>query len=262
MSNQGDMKIRGLLIDLDGTLYFQNRPYPGAARALSELRKAGYSLRFTTNTTAKTPEMIRQKLIGMGFDIAEGEVINATHACRIFLRSQPGVSCHLMVNESMEDYFSEFSLSSEDPDYVVIGDHGKRFTFESLNQAFLLLRGGAELIALQKGRFWFSQEGPVLDCGSFAALLEHATGKESKVTGKPSKTFFRLVLEDMNLNPEAALAIGDDLSTDIRGAHDMGMRSVLTKTGKFIPQQLSDSPIQPTWTLSAFADLPSLLFEM
>jgi len=219
-------------------------------------------LRFTTNTTAKTPEMIRQKLIHMGFDVAAGEVINATQACRMFLRSQPEVKCHFMVDESVEDYFEEFSLDSENPDFVVIGDHGNRFTFERLNHAFRLLLDGAELLAIQKGRYWFSPEGPVLDCGSFAALLEYATGKEARVTGKPSTTFFQLVLEDMGINPESALAVGDDLSTDVRGAHDMGMRSILIKTGKFRPEQLSDSPVQPTWILSAFEELPGLLSKM
>jgi len=47
------MNARGLLIDLDGTLYTEDGPIPGAREAVSRLEEAGISYRYVTNTTRK-----------------------------------------------------------------------------------------------------------------------------------------------------------------------------------------------------------------
>jgi hypothetical protein len=41
-----------LLIDLDGVLYVEDAPIPGAVEAVAALQAAGMALRFVTNTTA------------------------------------------------------------------------------------------------------------------------------------------------------------------------------------------------------------------
>ena len=47
------MSIRGVLLDLDGTIYLGSTPVVGAADSIRRLRNAGYALRFTTNTTRR-----------------------------------------------------------------------------------------------------------------------------------------------------------------------------------------------------------------
>ena len=49
---------------------------------------------------------------------------------------------------------------------------------------------------------------------------------------KPSKVFFEKVLEILNITPEEAIFVGDDLSVDILGAHNVGLKAVyLNRTG-------------------------------
>lgn len=254
---RGNEAVKGFLVDLDGTLYLKGKPYAQATEAIASLRNAGFALQFLTNTTAQTPDMIRRRLEEMGFGVREEEVLNATHACLRFLRSLPEARCHLLVDDAVEAYFAEFR-SDENPTHVVVGDHGPRFTFDSLNRAFQLLLDGAGLIALQMGRFWFGPDGPRLDCGSFATLLEYASGKTATVIGKPSETFFRIALERIRLAPEEAVMVGDDVTTDLRGAALLGMRSVLVRTGKFTPEALEQSEDRPTWVIDSIADLPEL----
>ena len=59
---------------------------------------------------------------------------------------------------------------------------------------------GAEIIALHKGRFHEALGGLVLDSGAFVAALEHATGKQAIVVGKPTQTFlnWRVILLAVN----------------------------------------------------------------
>ena len=246
---------KAFLIDLDGTLYFKNEPYPEAVQTVKYLRQKGYQIRFLTNITAKTPKMLHEQMRALGFDVYESEIFNASYACLLFLRSQPRARCHFMVDDFVKAFFNEIPTDNESPDFVVLGDYGDKFNFRSLNHAFRLLMGGAELIALQKSPYWVSPEGIRMDCGAFAALLEYASNKTAKVMGKPSELFFRMALDSLQLPPSEAIMVGDDITTDILGAERMGIRTVLVRTGKFQPNQLESPVANPTWVLDGVSDL-------
>ena len=126
-------------------------------------------------------------------------------------------------------------------------------------KAFLIdLMDGAKLIALQKNLYWFSSEGMFLDCGAFVTLLEAAAGKTAKVMGKPSEMFFKIALESLQRSPSEVVVVGDDITSDILGAENMKMRSILVKTGKFKPGQLENPVAKPTWVLDSVSELPQL----
>ena len=152
-------------------------------------------------------------------------------------------------------FFKEISTDDDDPDFVVVGDYGEGFDFHALNHAFRLLMDGAELIALQKGLYWFSSEGIRLDCGAFVTLLEAASGKTATIMGKPSETFFKTALNNLHLSPKDVIVVGDDITTDILGAERMKMQSVLVKTGKFKPNHLENPVVKPTWVLDSISEL-------
>ena len=83
-------------------------------------------------------------------------------------------------------------------DSVIIGDAGDKLTYESLNTAFRYVMSGADLIALEKDRYWMTPGGLSLSAGPFVQALEFATGKMATIVGKPSKTFFERALSDMD----------------------------------------------------------------
>ena len=249
---------KAFLIDLDGTLYFKGEPCPGAIETVNYLRQEKYQLRFLTNTTAKTPKMLHAQMQALGFDIYEDEIFNATYACLQYLRSQPKNRCHFMVDDAVKAFFKEIPVDNEAPDFVVVGDYGEGFDFHALNHAFRLLMNGTELIALQKNLYWFSAEGMFLDCGAFVTLLEAAAGKTATVMGKPSETFFNIALESLQCSPNEAIVVGDDITSDIRGAENTKMRSVLVRTGKFKPDQLENPVAKPTWVLDSISELRRL----
>ncbi len=249
---------KAFLIDLDGTLYFKGEPCPGAIETVNYLRQERYQLRFLTNTTAQTPKMLHAQMHALGFDIYENEIFNATYACLLYLRAQPKASCHFMVDDAVKAFFKEIPIDDNAPDFVVVGDYGEGFDFQTLNHAFRLLMEGAELIALQKGLYWFSSEGMFLDCGAFVTLLETAAGKTASVMGKPSETFFNIALDSLQLSASEVIVVGDDITSDIVGAETMKMRSILVQTGKFKPNQLEDPVAKPTWVLEGVWGLTQL----
>jgi phospholysine phosphohistidine inorganic pyrophosphate phosphatase len=53
--------------------------------------------------------------------------------------------------------------------------------------------------------------------------------------------------------------IGDDLEGDVVGAHKHGMKSILVRTGKFRPDEVERSQVQPNAIVSSIAQVPDWL---
>jgi HAD superfamily hydrolase (TIGR01458 family) len=250
--------IRGLLSDLDGVWFVGDEPIPGAGETLAALRRRKLPLRLVTNTTTRTREEIAARLGKMGLEFAAGEIITSTQAAVLYLREQGRPSCHLLVSDGVRDAFAEFP-ESEPADYVVLGDIGNRWSYDILNDAFNRIIGGAQLLAMHKGRYWQVSEGLRLDIGAFVAGLEYATGRRAIVAGKPEPLVFRSALSDMGVAPEDAVMVGDDAVSDVGGAQAAGVRGVLVRTGKFREELVEASGVAPDLVIDSVADLRGLL---
>ena len=163
------------------------------------------------------------------------------------------------MNDEVKRDFGELQEVGEGAEAVIIGDLGEAFGYDVLNRAFREVMGGAELIALQKNRYWMRADGLSLDAGPFVAAIEFATGREAYVVGKPARGFFQDVLADLGIAAERAAMVGDDIESDIGGALGAGLAAVLVRTGKYREDRVRDSGIEPTATIDSIADLPALL---
>ncbi len=250
------MKIKGMLIDLDGTVYNDSIPIAGAVETIRWLRERQVPFRFLTNTTMKSRATLQQKLAAMGIQVAKEEIFSAAYAGSLYVRQKPSASCHLLILDDAKKEYAGLQSESEQVDYVVAGDLGEEVTFARLNKAFRCLFNGAQLVALQKNRYWLSDKGYTLDAGAFVALLEYAANTEAILIGKPSSEFFALALQDMRLPAEEVLMIGDDIEADVGGAQAIGMCAALVRTGKFREEDLGKG--KPDFLLNSFAELRSL----
>ena len=176
--------LRGLMLDLDGTVYQDNRLIAGAAETIAALRERGYRLRFVTNTTNKRRENIRDRLDTLGIEAKSSEIFTAPVAASLMLRRHPEARCWVVTRGDAIQEFQGLKLDQDRPDFVVLGDLMEGFTFELLNRIFRKLNAGAELIALQKNRYWLTGGKLTLDMGPFVAALEFATGRSARVVGQ------------------------------------------------------------------------------
>jgi HAD superfamily hydrolase (TIGR01458 family) len=136
---------------------------------------------------------------------------------------------------------------------------GRIFSYLNLNRAFHELQAGADLFCLHKNRWWQTADGPRLDAGAFVAGLEYAADTEATVLGKPSAAYFQAALEALDAHPEITWMVGDDLEGDIVGAHNNGMKTILVRTGKFRPDEVERSRLQPDGIVSSIAQVPEWL---
>jgi HAD superfamily hydrolase (TIGR01458 family) len=245
--------LAGLLVDLDGTLYVGDEPIPGAREALQTLKASGVALRYVTNTTRDPRRLVRERLLALGFEVEDEEIFTPARAAAGRIGES---SCFALVHESLFEDLAGVDFVEDDPDYVLVGDLGTDFTYARLNPAFRHLMEGAELLALQKNRFWRAEGGMSLDAGPFVAALEYATGKRASVVGKPEPGFFGLVLEDLGLSAEEVAMVGDDAEADVLGAKRTGLLGIQVRTGKW---QAATQPEEADLVIDSIASLPEVL---
>ena len=250
----------GILFDLDGVIYQGDSLISGAKESINLLRQNNIPCRFITNTTRMTKKNLVTKLQSMGLGLEINEVFAASHAAVEYCKNMDYTTIGLVVpDNAMEEDFIDFDLHAENPQVIVLGDMGNLFTFNLLNALFKKILNGAEIVAMHKNKYWHSGNGLTLDLGAFVAALEFATEKEAVVIGKPNPHLFQLAVKPWGLSFQSIYMVGDDIRGDIGGANNVGMQSILVKTGKYREESLKRSEITPDFIINSVADLPELL---
>ncbi|MFW9987833.1 MAG: HAD-IIA family hydrolase [Candidatus Odinarchaeota archaeon] len=253
-------KIKGLLIDIDGTLYFKGTPIPNAIKTVSKLREADIKLLFLTNTDSKSPKTILGILLQYGFDIKKDEIFTPIIALKEFLSKYPNKKSYLVTTEEVSKEFEKFPQvkGSEIPDFVIISDFHDNWEVKRLNVAFQYVLKGAKLLGTQGNKFYLDKNGePVIDTGSFVQMIANATNTIPKIFGKPSKEYFFQALNKLNLESNDVLVVGDDIESDIQGSINASIKGILVKTGKGQFYDSKTSRIKPYMVVKSFSSISS-----
>lgn len=248
---------KAVLLDLEGTLYASGSVLPGAVDALAALRETGLGLRFLTNTDSKTTERILSDLSGYGLGIEPHEIFTPVVAARRCVEQAPRARVRALVSHALGPLFPDSGEGAYT--HVLVGDCRDTLDYANLDAAFRAVRDGAELIALQRGRYFKRADGDHIDTGAIVAALEYAAGVSARVLGKPALDFFTLAAESAGVDVAACVVVGDDATTDIAGGRAAGTRTVQVRTGKYADQEREGLTGHADHTVDSIAELPGLL---
>jgi len=249
-----DRKFNGVLFDIDGVLEFQGKAYPGAVELLEFLRNKQIAFRIISNSTLKSRQVCTEKLNRRGFSVIREEVITAAWATARYLRTLKPKSCWVMLKGKGLDEFKEFNMDDESPEYIVLGDYREEFKFENMNKALNLLLQGTRLVVMIPEKVDHSLGAVELTVGAYGRMLEDAAGIKATYIGKPSTYMFDIAIGSMGIDRSEVLMVGDRVSTDIAGARQAGIPSVLVKTGEFKPEDLTGD-VQPDFMVDTVGDI-------
>jgi len=251
--------VKGLLIDLEGVLYSDNKLIPGSIDVIKKLRKHNLKLRFLTNTTTTPRNLIINKLQDFGFNIQEEEIFTPIIATKNYLRDNKVNKIALVTNIEIIEEFNDYEITQKNPDVVIMGDIYKDFKWEILDRIFKLVYiENSALIALHQNKYCIRDNKISLDLGPFVKAIEYSSGKKSILMGKPEKNFFDLAVKDLDIIKDNILMIGDDITSDIEGSINANLKAIQVKTGKFQEKDLK-YPTQPHYRIESINDLPTLL---
>ncbi|PID54649.1 MAG: TIGR01458 family HAD-type hydrolase, partial [Micrococcales bacterium] len=169
-------RVRAVLMDLEGTLYASGRAIEGAAQAVQRLREAGTMLRFLTNTDSRDVEDIAESVRQLGIPVAAEELFTPLEAARTLIAGRPGARVLALLPPRLGSQSAGLSgavASSGAYTHVVVGDVREVLDYPVLDAAFRAVRAGAELIALQRGRYFMRDDGEHVDTGAVVAALEY-----------------------------------------------------------------------------------------
>ena len=127
----------------------------------------------------------------------------------------------------------------------MIGDLDKDWNFDIVNDIFNKVLNGSKIVALHKGKYFKTSDGMQIDSGAFIKGIEYACSTNSIVVGKPEKEFFNIAINQINISKENLVMVGDDIVNDVNGAQNLGIKSILVKTGKYRKDLIEKSGITP-----------------
>jgi HAD superfamily hydrolase (TIGR01450 family) len=225
--------LRGFVFDLDGCVWNGDVLNPGAADLLARLHATGRALAFVSNNSRVTGADLRARLHRLGVTMAEHvltplEIIGAMIAERfgpsrvlvIGARETAAAVArggHVLVD--VKDY--------RDATVVVVGNDFD-LSYERLAAAARAAAAGAPLVTPNVDPRLPVEGGEFLPgCGAIVAAVAVAAGVTPVVVGKPEPPLFRMALARLGLEPPDAAMVGDSVASDIRGAHAVGMSTVL-----------------------------------
>ncbi len=254
--------IKGILSDIDGTLYFKGIPIPGAIDAINNLRDLGKKFLFFTNTDSKSPKTVLKILQDYGFTIYEEEIYTPIIALKEFLSKYPNKKSYFVTTQEVEQEFQNFPQVEgvNVPDFVILGDFHDNWDVHRLNKAFKYVFKGAKLLGTQGNKYYLDRNGePIIDTGSFVQMIASAANITPKIFGKPSKEYFLQALEKINLSANEVFVIGDDIESDIQGAINAGIKGILVKSGKGQFYDPNKTQIKPFMIIESFNSILELL---
>lgn len=229
-----------VLLDLDGTVYHEEHPLPGAIELIRRLQHERRPYACLTNSTS-SPERLAQRLKRMGVQVDPAHIYTAAAAACDFVveRFAKDGALPRVFNLSTEGVFEmldgkvEWVEDASQPcDAVICGVPLNVFATEPRQrQALVLLRKGAMLVGICADRVYPSPRGLEFGVGAMCAMMGYAANTVPVFCGKPEPIFFRELCRRLKVEPQSCVLIGDNLESDIAGGKSVGMTTVLTLCG-------------------------------
>jgi 4-nitrophenyl phosphatase len=249
--------IRGVILDLDGTVYVGERAVPGAAAFVARARRWGLHCLFVTNRASRTPATVARQLRLLGIPCRASDVFTsadatANHIRRgsVFMVGERGLRVALRK--------AGIVLTDKRPDWVVVS-LDRAFTYRKLATATRCIGAGSRFIATNADRGLPTEAGLVPGTGAHVAAMSAATGRAPLVIGKPQPAIMRMALRHMGLRARDVISVGDNVETDVPAGIRAGMRTALLLTGVSDRRAARRSPIEPTWIFNNYGDLARLV---
>ena len=242
LSTQYDLAM----LDLDGVVYLGADPIDGAASALTTARERGLRLAYITNNASRTAHQVAEKLREMGMpEVSDEDVVTSAQAvAHLMADDLPAGSAVLVVGgEGLRAPLEERGLRcvsslDDSPVAVVQGFHAD-IGWHELSEASYAIQSGLPWYASNTDLTVPTARGIAPGNGSLVQAVRNATGAEPIIAGKPERALFDETIA--RVGGTHPLMVGDRLDTDIDGAINAGIDSLVVLTGVSSLQEIADA---------------------
>ena len=238
-----------ILFDSDGVLTRWPDAIPGAPEVIRELNRLGKPYSVLTNDASALPETRSLRYANIGLNIDAGRIISSGMLLKDYFRKMDlaGSRCVVLGTEDSAAYVrqagGEVVNFDQDFDVLVVGNQSGFPFLESMRAVLSSLhhkvkRGETPHLVLPNPDLVFPEgDGFAFASGSVGQMFESALAllfpDRSDLVfarlGKPQPAMFEEAIR--RSGTRNMVMIGDTPATDIRGARNVGIASVLVETG-------------------------------
>lgn len=255
------------VFDMDGTIYLGSMVFDFAIRFISHLRESGRRILFFTNNASHSTEFYVEKLTRLGFSPAPDEIMSSADVTVAYLKTHyPGKSVYLVGTAQLCNHFRAAGIpllgGDESTADIVISSFDTELTYQKLNNACRLIRGGATYLCTHPDYNCPTETGFMPDSGAIAALITASTNVEPRFLGKPYPEVVEMIEKVTGISRADTCIFGDRLYTDIAlGAHN-GVDSILVLTGEGTLEEAEALPAgdKPAYIFPSLAEVDEALF--
>ena len=248
---------KGYICDMDGVIYHGGRLVEGAKEFVDWLKQQDKRFLFLTNSSAKSPVELRQKLSRMGIDVSADDFYTSAQATASFLAGQnPNAGVYTIGESGLINalYDAGFYTDNVDPTYVIVGE-SRTYNYEQVERAVHLVLKGARLIGTNSDLTGPTEKGIAPACRALIAPIELATGRKAYFIGKPNPLIMRHAIKKIGCRREETLIIGDRMDTDIIAGIESEIETALVLSGITGKEDLPLFPYQPNYIFDGAADI-------
>jgi 4-nitrophenyl phosphatase len=232
------------------------------------LEKKGLELAILTNVGRLSARQVNQSLESAGFILPTERVFTAGAATAAYIHNRtPGARCFVIgEGGAQEDFVARgLDVSNNPPiDYVAVGaDRG--MTFKELNFATKMVKEGAKLLCISGSRdylgVYLGNEDVFIGERSIVAAIEHATGVEAVIVGKPLPEIVVETVLSLGYEVEDAVIVGDNPASDIAGGNAAGLTTILIHRGSdnIVSFDSGDLDTTPDITVQSLHEIAEML---
>ena len=242
-------KCRLFLLDMDGTIYLDNRLFDGTVEFLDYIKGLGGRYIFLTNNSSKSVDRYIEKLNGMGISAQRDDFLTSTDITIEVLKKRGFKKIYALGTESFKEQLRGAGLNTTDApsagiDCLCMG-YDTELTYKKLVDACVLLKNGIAYIATNPDWVCPTDYGFVPDCGSVSEMLFRATGKKPEFIGKPSPAMALSAMKLTGFGKDETAIVGDRIYTDIACGVNAGINTVFVLSGEGVMADIEKYGIRP-----------------
>lgn len=246
-------RIRGYLLDMDGTLYIGTDAVPGAVDFMAALQRAGRPHLVLTNNSSAARSKYRGRLARLGMPVPLPAVLTSGGASAEWLAAETALRRPFVLGtRALRDECRRAGLTPSEPesaDCVLLG-YDTSMTYGTLTDACLLVARGLPYYATHADRTCISPRGLLPDAGALIAAIDVTTGRTPIILGKPEASMVEAGLRRLGTTVDETLILGDQLDTDMMLGQKSGILSVLTLTGEAARRKREYEDVVPDLTVA------------
>jgi HAD superfamily hydrolase (TIGR01450 family) len=239
----------GILLDVYGVLTDARGALPGARELIAELGRRGMPYAIVTNDASRSQATYVRRFAGFGLEIAADRIVTSGSLLPAYLRERglTGARCLVLGTDDSRAYaragggeLVELAPGVEIDALIVCDDDGFDFLPSvelALSAAVRAIEAGRDLaLVLPNPDLVYPKAAGELGltAGAIALLVETVLARRFPARppvfarlGKPEPYLFEQAARLLGIVPARLVMVGDQLETDVAGAHAAGVDAAL-----------------------------------